>query len=144
MILSSPLKRAERTARIIGAAVGIEPLFDCALLEWDNGELAGKPKSEGVKYPLTVCGPVPHWGPYGTESGIDLRARAQKFWTRLLLDYNAEDAKRRVCLVSHGRFIGTLFRSFLDLPTVSYTHLRAHETPEHLVCRLLLEKQKHS
>src|SRR5678815_5652394 len=27
---------------------------------------------------------------------------------------------------------------FLD--PVSYTHLRAHETPEHLVCRLLLEK----
>src|SRR5678816_1177205 len=23
---------------------------------------------------------------------------------------------------------------------ISYTHLRAHETPEHLVCRLLLEK----
>src|SRR5678815_3842737 len=32
--------------------------------------------------------------------------------------------------------------SLKDLPTipVSYTHLRAHETPEHLVCRLLLEK----
>src|SRR5674536_63338 len=27
--------------------------------------------------------------------------------------------------------------------SVSYTHLRAHETPEHLVCRLLLEKKKH-
>src|SRR5665254_9524 len=27
--------------------------------------------------------------------------------------------------------------------TVSYTHLRAHETPEHLVCRLLLEKKTH-
>src|SRR5678816_2382814 len=27
-----------------------------------------------------------------------------------------------------------------DTP-VSYTHLRAHETPEHLVCRLLLEKK---
>src|SRR5678816_4581566 len=26
------------------------------------------------------------------------------------------------------------------LKPVSYTHLRAHETPEHLVCRLLLEK----
>ena len=25
---------------------------------------------------------------------------------------------------------------------VSYTHLRAHETPEHLVCRLLLEKKQ--
>ena len=27
------------------------------------------------------------------------------------------------------------------LQAVSYTHLRAHETPEHLVCRLLLEKK---
>src|SRR5678815_5452520 len=30
----------------------------------------------------------------------------------------------------------------LDSHAVSYTHLRAHETPEHLVCRLLLEKKK--
>src|SRR5678815_3015130 len=30
----------------------------------------------------------------------------------------------------------------LDSDAVSYTHLRAHETPEHLVCRLLLEKKK--
>eukprot|EP00658_Telonema_sp_P-2_P064792 TRINITY_DN5409_c0_g1_i1.p1 TRINITY_DN5409_c0_g1~~TRINITY_DN5409_c0_g1_i1.p1 ORF type:complete len:108 (-),score=13.69 TRINITY_DN5409_c0_g1_i1:115-438(-) len=29
-----------------------------------------------------------------------------------------------------------------SLAPVSYTHLRAHETPEHLVCRLLLEKKK--
>src|SRR5678816_3483098 len=28
-----------------------------------------------------------------------------------------------------------------DVPALSYTHLRAHETPEHLVCRLLLEKK---
>ena len=27
---------------------------------------------------------------------------------------------------------------------VSYTHLRAHETPEHLVCRLLLENKNYS
>eukprot|EP00658_Telonema_sp_P-2_P078966 TRINITY_DN7525_c0_g1_i9.p1 TRINITY_DN7525_c0_g1~~TRINITY_DN7525_c0_g1_i9.p1 ORF type:complete len:123 (+),score=16.98 TRINITY_DN7525_c0_g1_i9:400-768(+) len=31
--------------------------------------------------------------------------------------------------------------TYYTLP-VSYTHLRAHETPEHLVCRLLLEKKK--
>eukprot|EP00658_Telonema_sp_P-2_P022600 TRINITY_DN19035_c0_g1_i2.p2 TRINITY_DN19035_c0_g1~~TRINITY_DN19035_c0_g1_i2.p2 ORF type:complete len:110 (-),score=33.08 TRINITY_DN19035_c0_g1_i2:46-375(-) len=29
-----------------------------------------------------------------------------------------------------------------EVDPVSYTHLRAHETPEHLVCRLLLEKKK--
>ena len=28
------------------------------------------------------------------------------------------------------------------LQAVSYTHLRAHETPEHLVCRLLLGNKK--
>src|SRR5674536_369541 len=33
------------------------------------------------------------------------------------------------------------FQAFYDQPPVSYTHLRAHETPEHLVCRLLLEKK---
>ena len=27
--------------------------------------------------------------------------------------------------------------------SVSYTHLRAHETKANLVCRLLLEKKKH-
>src|SRR5678815_2603764 len=30
----------------------------------------------------------------------------------------------------------------VNVAPVSYTHLRAHETPEHLVCRLLLEKKK--
>ena len=31
---------------------------------------------------------------------------------------------------------------YRNIEAVSYTHLRAHETPEHLVCRLLLEKKK--
>ena len=30
----------------------------------------------------------------------------------------------------------------MDIGTVSYTHLRAHETDSYLVCRLLLEKKK--
>src|SRR5678815_121971 len=33
-----------------------------------------------------------------------------------------------------------MIRELIKL-AVSYTHLRAHETPEHLVCRLLLEKK---
>ena len=46
--------------------------------------------------------------------------------------------------------IALLYRSFMDTERietlgtepVSYTHLRAHETSLHLVCRLLLEKKK--
>src|SRR5678816_1151072 len=34
---------------------------------------------------------------------------------------------------------GPALMYLVDTTTVSYTHLRAHETPEHLVCRLLLE-----
>ena len=33
-------------------------------------------------------------------------------------------------------------RHFENYQAVSYTHLRAHETSLHLVCRLLLEKKK--
>ena len=40
-----------------------------------------------------------------------------------------------------GRDIGQITEETIG--SVSYTHLRAHETPEHLVCRLLLEKNKH-
>src|SRR5678816_4789678 len=40
-------------------------------------------------------------------------------------------------------FVGANYRKEWTQPVaVSYTHLRAHETPEHLVCRLLLEKKK--
>eukprot|EP00658_Telonema_sp_P-2_P022102 TRINITY_DN18824_c0_g1_i1.p1 TRINITY_DN18824_c0_g1~~TRINITY_DN18824_c0_g1_i1.p1 ORF type:complete len:196 (-),score=36.87 TRINITY_DN18824_c0_g1_i1:86-673(-) len=48
-----------------------------------------------------------------------------------------------------GRLLSVLHKKRLVRTTtlhiyepVSYTHLRAHETPEHLVCRLLLEKKK--
>ena len=34
------------------------------------------------------------------------------------------------------------YKKLCGVIAVSYTHLRAHETPEHLVCRLLLEKKK--
>src|SRR5680860_1674795 len=51
----------------------------------------------------------------------------------------------------HGHYVGfpldptVYYRRAIDLQgltTVSYTHLRAHETDSYLVCRLLLEKKK--
>src|SRR5450756_2738814 len=38
--------------------------------------------------------------------------------------------------------VDLFWKSWYDLSTVSYTHLRAHETRHDLVCRLLLEKKK--
>src|SRR5450756_614123 len=50
---------------------------------------------------------------------------------------------RRTRLMPHPRFLA-LVRNDASLcrQTVSYTHLRAHETRHDLVCRLLLEKKK--
>eukprot|EP00658_Telonema_sp_P-2_P045654 TRINITY_DN3363_c0_g1_i4.p1 TRINITY_DN3363_c0_g1~~TRINITY_DN3363_c0_g1_i4.p1 ORF type:complete len:505 (-),score=81.34 TRINITY_DN3363_c0_g1_i4:51-1565(-) len=45
-------------------------------------------------------------------------------------------------LTSLGTSTSSLLRGGRNVRAVSYTHLRAHETPEHLVCRLLLEKKK--
>eukprot|EP00658_Telonema_sp_P-2_P001063 TRINITY_DN10399_c0_g1_i2.p1 TRINITY_DN10399_c0_g1~~TRINITY_DN10399_c0_g1_i2.p1 ORF type:complete len:288 (+),score=50.01 TRINITY_DN10399_c0_g1_i2:149-1012(+) len=52
---------------------------------------------------------------------------------------------RRNSIASTNRRKSELVDSTSSVPKsipVSYTHLRAHETPEHLVCRLLLEKKK--
>ena len=38
--------------------------------------------------------------------------------------------------------VAMLACALVNYHPVSYTHLRAHETPEHLVCRLLLDKKK--
>eukprot|EP00658_Telonema_sp_P-2_P042957 TRINITY_DN30921_c0_g1_i2.p1 TRINITY_DN30921_c0_g1~~TRINITY_DN30921_c0_g1_i2.p1 ORF type:complete len:137 (-),score=25.68 TRINITY_DN30921_c0_g1_i2:24-434(-) len=50
----------------------------------------------------------------------------------------ASDAATAICLPDRGDEVVVVRR----VGAVSYTHLRAHETPEHLVCRLLLEKKK--
>src|SRR5674536_185660 len=44
---------------------------------------------------------------------------------------------RRHKLSTRGA-LGTTTQATVGAAPVSYTHLRAHETPEHLVCRLLL------
>ena len=67
----------------------------------------------------------------------------------------ASDVYKRQVLRGPGRHVGRLDAELAHVPVVlgdvalgdlpepvSYTHLRAHETPEHLVCRLLLEKKK--
>src|SRR5665254_15423 len=55
-------------------------------------------------------------------------------------DVYKSQGRARVRGGPHGR--RTPARRWVEDLAVSYTHLRAHETPEHLVCRLLLEKKK--
>ena len=60
--------------------------------------------------------------------------------------FMVDELSRVGFLVQGFGHIGDIFKNRLDIGptnwvmTVSYTHLRAHETSLHLVCRLLLEK----
>src|SRR5674536_306058 len=54
-------------------------------------------------------------------------------------EYLLEILKRHEVTLSMGN--GMRAGAVHDSTAVSYTHLRAHETPEHLVCRLLPEKK---
>src|SRR5665648_1204794 len=64
------------------------------------------------------------------------RSRSRKAPTRLL-----SEVTRRASPAEYGRPFARAWT--VSTPeTVSYTHLRAHETRHDLVCRLLLEKKK--
>eukprot|EP00658_Telonema_sp_P-2_P024833 TRINITY_DN19993_c0_g1_i1.p1 TRINITY_DN19993_c0_g1~~TRINITY_DN19993_c0_g1_i1.p1 ORF type:complete len:112 (-),score=12.92 TRINITY_DN19993_c0_g1_i1:64-399(-) len=63
-------------------------------------------------------------------------------WTAVSV--KSRDRVRIACaVVNRASKVACCYVIDFDKTTpVSYTHLRAHETPEHLVCRLLLEKKK--
>ena len=57
------------------------------------------------------------------------------------IDSNLYSLSLTSCIVKNNK-ITKFCKSRATAVTVSYTHLRAHETSLHLVCRLLLEKKK--
>src|SRR5674536_382014 len=79
------------------------------------------------------------------------RLRLKDGTTRSTLEQRVATLERRVSELSDTLNgitnqlvdVSSSVHEMTHLPgAVSYTHLRAHETPEHLVCRLLLEKKK--
>src|SRR5678816_3185726 len=83
----------------------------------------------------------------GLERRLDLRHLDPEAGKRLLELRHVDDAHEP--LADLGRDVAVAQdvaddrrlarRRALYMEAVSYAHLRAHETPEHLVCRLLLE-----
>ena len=81
--------------------------------------------------------------PHGMKLKPSQRAELAKAKLVLINGYNLtpslKTAKTNIPVVSVGELA---VPSNPDNDPVSYTHLRAHETTLHLVCRLLLEKKK--
>ena len=83
---------------------------------------------------------------YGTNnegSDLDIRGCALNSKMQILTNENFEqfvNNETDTTIYAFNKLVALL--SNTNPNTVSYTHLRAHETGRNLVCRLLLEKKK--
>lgn len=133
IILSSPLKRAAKTAEYIGTETGIKVIYHEELMEWNNGLLAGLLFSEAKeKYPLSEGGRKPHDEFAECESLINFRARAEMFWSKIVHQYKEEQSIKRICIISHGGMINMLFKSFMNLSINTNCEIRTGDTGLHL------------
>jgi 2,3-bisphosphoglycerate-dependent phosphoglycerate mutase len=132
-ILASTLVRAAETARIVGETLGVPVEPDPALMEFNNGELAGMLRADAnVRFGPMFGGRtelLPHERFPGGESMVEMRARAEQFLSHLLAE--TPDGQR-VLLVSHGGMIAQLFRAYLSLPVETRVFLSTGDTGLHL------------
>lgn len=130
MIFSSPLKRAAQTAEVLGKTLDVSVTFDDSLREMGIGIWAGLKKEEAFhKFPIPAAGFRPYERVPEGESAIEVRARAEEFWSRLTTTH-AECP--RVAVISHGTLITMLFRAFLNLPMDSEVGMKTDDTGIHL------------
>ena len=110
IIVTSPLKRASKTAQILREAVGCELQYFDELMEYNNGILAGMDRKEAaINYPLPKNGRPIHMEIVGGESELQLRQRAEYMFYKILHDYKEF---QRVAIVSHGGFISNFMKVF--------------------------------
>ncbi len=140
IIISSPLKRAKKTAEYISLEIEKELIIDDSLMEWNNGLLAGVKREVAVKeFPIPDGGRKPHHEHYETESEIHFRARAEMFISKLKEDrYEGET----ICIVSHGGTVNMIIKSLLGLPMNTGHSFSCGDTAVHKIivtergCRL--------
>ena len=98
-VVSSPFRRAQRTARLIADEIGLASPIQTEhdLRERDIGELAGRPYHWMHEHPAYRPERFWEWRPQGGESLLDVRARAAPVLERLI-----DAAEGDAVVVSHG------------------------------------------
>ena len=112
-IYASTLTRAKQTAQHLSDKSGISLVFDENLMEFNNGLLAGLPRTVvREKYPEVPDLPIDK-AVYGQESQVEFRQRAENALSRIL---NEVEPDETIAVVSHGGMINQLYRSFFNMP----------------------------
>jgi 2,3-bisphosphoglycerate-dependent phosphoglycerate mutase len=127
-IISSTLKRAKQTADNLSKIINVPVEYDDLLMEWKNGLIAGLTFEEADKrYPLPE-NKYPHTAIYEQESMIEFRMRAEIILSRII---NESPSKSKIAIISHGKMINMLFRSFLELPISTDVSISSGDTGIH-------------
>ena len=112
-IYASTLTRAKQTAGHLSDKTGIPIAFDENLMEFNNGLLAGLPRSVvREKYPEVPNLPIDK-AVYGQESQAEFRQRAENALSRVISESQTDET---IAIVSHGGMINQLYRSFFNMP----------------------------
>lgn len=114
-IISSPLKRAKETSKIISEQLKVEIIYDELLMEFDRGILCGlKRKEADEKYPAPYFrNRFDRFPENSGESVLELRTRALLFLNKII-----SSKKEKILVVSHGRFLNELISVILNIPTL--------------------------
>jgi broad specificity phosphatase PhoE len=121
-LLSSPIARAQETAAVLGAALGLPVSVEADLAEVDYGAWEGRSYADLVQDPAytAFCAGAPGASSPAGEEVRTAQARALAAIRRLLL----EAPPGPVCVVSHGDLIRLLLAAFLGLAVEEFRRLR--------------------
>jgi len=113
IILSSPLKRASRTAQILQEQANVKLHYIEDLMEFNNGVLAGMKREEAAKkYPIPFGGRPVHEKIENGESELEFYYRANYIFHKIVHDFGQY---KRIAIVSHGGLISNFIKAFLEI-----------------------------
>jgi probable phosphoglycerate mutase len=126
VLFSSDLRRARRTAELISAALGVEPVLDAGLREQSYGVAEGLPVGTVGFAPLPAVGDRlrHHDGVSGSETRLDLATRVYAAVGRVI-DHGAEDS----VVVTHGGTATFVIAAWVGMPLESLGSVKFKVSP---------------
>jgi probable phosphoglycerate mutase len=119
-IYSSDLKRAVQTAEIIGKALGMIPLLESGLREFNAGDAAGMTRGEAAKIYREPTKPFLDWQPYpNSETWREFYVRVSAF-----LQLLTENCSCTPIVVAHGGTLTNIVGWWLGLDMETLVRLR--------------------
>jgi probable phosphoglycerate mutase len=127
LLVCSDLRRAQQTARAVGAALGLELRLDAAFRELDVGEWSGLTREEIVARDHELLGRFeadtdPDVRPGGGESRREIRVRAHRAVEQLIEGH----AGGRIIVVCHLGFLRALLPG-AEPANVDWIRIDGHE-----------------